>query len=262
MQRLTLLRLATAAGHGIGSIANLPVKQLERLAAKAEAADRTDGEDMVSLPESLRASCLAAVKQMDARKFEEILQRAVIALGHQGLLQQLVAPLSQAVGKSWRAGEITAAHEHFFSAGLKVFLGQLARQFATPENAPRIIIATPGGQLHELGALMANMAAAHLGWRTIYLGTSLPAAEIAGAAVQNHVQAVALSLVYPEDDPQLAKELKDLRRFLPAQIRIIVGGRAAAAYQRTLKQIGALQTAGLEDFFAQLEALRKSPGTG
>ena len=194
---------------------------------------------------------------MDVRRFEEALQRALIALGHQGLLRQVIAPLAQTIGELWRSGEVTAAHEHFLSASLKVFLGQVAKQFATPDNAPGIIVATPVGQLHELGALMVNTAAAHLGWRTIYLGTSLPAAEIAGAAAQNRVNAVALSIVYPEDDPNLPQELANLRRFLPAQIKILTGGRAAAAYGETLKRIGAIQTADLDEFCEQLDALRK-----
>lgn len=259
IERLTLLRLATVAGHGIGSIANLPLERLKVLVAKAEPGGlaQSGAGKSLSLPESFQESCLTAVKEMDARRFEEALQRALIALGHQGLLRQVVAPLSHTIGELWRAGEVTAAHEHFLSAGLKIFLGQIAKQFATPENAPGIIVATPAGQLHELGALMVNTAAAHLGWRTIYLGTSLPAAEIAGAAAQNRVNAVALSIVYPEDDPNLAQELTNLRRFLPQQIKILTGGRAAAAYRQALTRIGAIQTEDLDGFCEQLDALRK-----
>jgi DNA-binding transcriptional MerR regulator/methylmalonyl-CoA mutase cobalamin-binding subunit len=259
VERLTLLRLATMGGHSIGSIANLPLERLKALAANAGADGlaQAGAAAPVSLPESFQAAGLAAVKQMDARRFEAALQRALVALGHHGLLRQVIAPLAQTIGELWRAGEVTAAHEHFLSVNLKVFLGQAAKQFATPENAPGIIVATPAGQLHELGALMVNTAAAHLGWRTIYLGTSLPAAEIAGAAAQNRVNAVALSIVYPEDDPALPQELMNLRRFLPGPVKILVGGRAAAAYRPTLKRIGAIQTDGLDEFSKQLDALRK-----
>ena len=259
IERLTLLRLATVAGHSIGSIANLPLDRLKVLVAKAvpDGLAQPSAGKSFSLPESFQEASLNAVKQMDVRRFEESLQRALITLGHQGLLRQVVAPLAQAIGELWRAGEVTAAHEHFLSASLKVFLGQMAKQFATPDHAPGIIVATPVGQLHELGALMVNTAAAHLGWRTIYLGTSLPAAEIAGAAAQNRVNAVALSIVYPEDDPSLPQELANLRRFLPEQIKILTGGRAAAAYRETLTRIGAIQTADLDEFCAQLDVLRK-----
>jgi hypothetical protein len=43
-------------------------------------------------------------------------------------------------------------------------------------------------------------------WQASYLGASLPAAEIAGAARQRRARAVALSLVYPEDDLRLENE--------------------------------------------------------
>ncbi|MDP9097364.1 MAG: cobalamin B12-binding domain-containing protein [Verrucomicrobiota bacterium] len=57
---------------------------------------------------------------------------------------------------------------------MKVFLGNTAGQFATSSAAPFIVVATPAGQLHELGAVMINAVAAQLGWRTIYLGANPP----------------------------------------------------------------------------------------
>jgi methylmalonyl-CoA mutase cobalamin-binding subunit len=119
-------------------------------------------------------------------------------------------------------------------------------------------VATPAGQLHELGAVMINAAAAQLGWRTTYLGASLPAAEIAGAAVQANGVAVALSIVYPEDDPNLPDELLKLRRFLPTAVKILSGGRGAAAYREALSRIGALQPGDLDAFSHQLDVLRRS----
>jgi len=67
---------------------------------------------------------------------------------------------------------------------------------------------------------------------------------------------VALSLVYPQDDPQISLELNDLRRFLPADVRILAGGRASAAYREALSRIGAIQTEDLDEFSRQLELLR------
>ena len=81
-----------------------------------------------------------------------------------------------------------------------------------------LVVATPAGQIHELGALLVGAAAANLGWHVTYLGASLPAAEIAGAARQNRARAVALSLVYPEDDPRLEGELTRLRESLPPEV--------------------------------------------
>ena len=120
-------------------------------------------------------------------------------------------------------------------------------------------MATPSGQLHELGAVMVAAAATDLGWRVTYLGTSLPAAEIAGTAMYSSARAVALSIVYPADDEQLPGELEKLRRYLPAEVAIIIGGRASASYDEAIKRIGATRSGSLNEFCDQLNALRKLP---
>ncbi len=256
IERLTLLRLATASGHSIGNIATLPLAKLKSLVSEAEPEGRRARPG--SPAQSFHDACLQAVKALDDRQLGEQLQRALVALGQQGLLRQLVAPLAQRTGELWRAGVITAAHEHFLTAALKVFLGNVAGQFASSPIAPAIVIATPAGQLHELGAVIINAAAAQLGWRTTYLGASLPAAEIAGAAIQSKAVAVALSIVYPEDDPHLPHELISLKHFLPAEVKILSGGRAAAAYSEILTRIEAIQPTDLDAFSLQLDALRKA----
>jgi len=253
IERLTLLRRAVAAGHSIGNIATLTFPEL-----KALSTDDIGPHTYAHPPEqSFYQACLQAVKTLDSRQLDEHLKSALIALGHQGLLLHLVTPLTQTIGKLWRAGDLNAAHEHFLTAALKIFLGNIAGQFAVSPLAPALVIATPDGQLHELGAVMINAVAAQLGWRTTYLGASLPAAEIAGAAVQCKAVAVALSIVYPEDDPHLPRELISLRRYLPQETRIVSGGRGVAAYRETLTRIGAIQPVDLDAFSQQLESLRK-----
>ena len=257
IERLVLLRLATSAGHSIGNVARLRTDRLKQLVSEATAELSGDATKMPA--KAFHDSCLESVKSLNAKRLEENMRGALVALGHQGLLRQLVAPLAHTVGELWRAGSITAAHEHFLTASLKVFLGNTAGHFAISSVAPSIVVATPAGQLHELGALMINAAAAQLGWRTIYLGASLPAAEIAGAAVQAKALAVALSIVYPEDDPHLPNELTSLRRFLPTEISILSGGRGAPAYKEALARIGALQPGDLDALSQQLDHLRRSP---
>lgn len=155
-------------------------------------------------------------------------------LGAQGLLRQVVAPLAQIIGDLWSDGTITAAHKHFATAAIRVFLGLAARPFAGTNGDPVIIVATPAGQIHELGALIVGAAAANLGWRVTYLGAGLPAAEIAGAARQKQARVVALSMVYPGDDPQMESELTWLHEALPRGVKLIVGGRAIPSYQDVL----------------------------
>ena len=263
IERLRLLRRLSDAGHGIGYVAKLPTERLKALAEDVGDAAAAPESESASIPGDAGAfleQAMEAVRKLDARALSQVLNQAELALGGQGVLQRLIAPLAQTIGQSWREGVITPAHEHFATAVLRVFLSHAAKPFAahTP-SSPVLLVVTPAGQLHELGALLAGASAANLGWQVVYLGASLAAADIAGAARQNRAKAVALSLVYPEDDPHLPAELRRLREFLP-DTPVIVGGRAAAAYGAALNEISAVQVTSLEEFGSFLDTVRRPAG--
>jgi DNA-binding transcriptional MerR regulator/methylmalonyl-CoA mutase cobalamin-binding subunit len=262
IERLSLLRDITQNGHSIGHVAKLPMEKLRELSQESRGTNGHASRAGTAPPNAptFLDECVAAVKSLDARVLNESLKRAATELGAQGLLQRVIAPLAQTLGELWRDGTITAAHEHFATAVIRIFLGHAARPFAGTDSAPVIVVATPTGQIHELGALLVGAAAANLGWHVTYLGASLPAAEIAGAARQNRARAVALSLVYPEDDPRLEAELTRLRELLPAEVVLLVGGRAMPAYLGLLGKIGARQLTDLPQLGAALDELRKPAG--
>ena len=172
------------------------------------------------------------------------------------MLLRFIAPLAQALGEQWRTGRITAAHEHFATGVIRAFLNRAAKPYATVQDSPVLVVATPAGQLHELGVLLVAASAANLGWRVINLGAGLGAAEIAGAAGQHQARAVALSIVYPADDRNLPGELVHLRELLP-NTALVVGGRAMPAYRETLNRLGALQTLDLAELGTILDGLRE-----
>lgn len=255
IERLTLLRDAVQAGHTIGSIAARSLEELRQLAPKKEPL-ALPAQTTVADADGLLAECLQAVRQLDSQTLERSLTRGSLLLGGQGLLHRVISPLVHQIGELWREGSITAAHEHFATAVIKVFLGHAASTFSAVGGAPVLIVTTPVGQLHELGALLAAATAANLGWKIVYLGPCLPAAEIAGAAIQGGARAIALSIVYPEDDPQLGGELLRLRELVPAEIPLLVGGRAMSGYREELQKIGALQITDLNRLCSTLEILR------
>jgi cobalamin-dependent methionine synthase I len=130
-----------------------------------------------------------------------------------------------------------------------------------PANAPSIVVATPAGQLHEVGALVVSVGAALEGWRPVYLGPDLPADEIAGAVQQSNARAVALSLVFPADDPKLPAELVRLRRLLADEVPLLIGGRAAEAYGHAIDSVQAFRMTDIGTFRRQLDSLRSGNPT-
>ncbi len=259
IERLNLLRDLTQAGHSIGQVAQLPTDKLGKLMAASPNLHARAPRAAAEAPKSISfvEECVAAIQSLDAHALDDALKRGTTALGALGLLQRVVAPLTQTIGDLWREGTLTAAHEHFASAAIRIFLGNLAKPFGAMDDAPVLVVATPAGQVHELGALLVGATAANLGWQVTYLGASLPAAEIAGAAQQRRARAVALSLVYPEDDPRLGGELTLLRDSLAAEVKLLAGGRAMPAYRDALETVGALPIENLAQLGATLDDLRK-----
>lgn len=258
IDRLALLRRATEAGHSIGTIAALPSEQIREVLAADRRAQPASSAQPPTADWVTRA--METVRRLDEAALEDVLQAGAVELGHQGLLCQLISPLAIALGEHWQRGELTAAHEHFASAHLKRFLNRVTLPFAWREDAPRLVVATPAGQLHELGAVMAASAATNAGWNVTYLGPNLPAAEIAGAARQRQARAVALSVVYPADCGRLPEELRHLRRALPPDVAMLVGGRAAGGYAPCLRELGVVLVHNVPGLCVELDRLRQPAG--
>lgn len=266
VERLQLLHRLTEAGHNIGSVARLSMEDLKLLLQreapihrKAELSGGARNERERS--QDLVEEALGRIKDFDEEALDQILSKATLRYGHQGLLQKVVVPLTQRIGEEWEAGELKVAHEHFASSVIQTFLVTSAKPFAVAESAPRLLVGTPSGQLHELGAVLVAAAAANTGWKVTYLGPGLPASEIAGAALQNQARAVALSLVYPAGDPHVSQELERLRQFLPKEISILVGGRAADSYRGTVERIGGVLATDLDAVYDILTRLaEEGPG--
>ena len=123
-------------------------------------------------------------------------------------------------------------------------------------SAPTLVVTTPVGQWHEIGALMVASTAAAGGWRVTYLGTNLPAEEIAAAVQHQAAKAVALSIVYPADDPRIREELINLRRYLGHEVNLVVGGRGSVGYKEVLDDIGAVYLCDMTGLREHMECLR------
>lgn len=237
--RLRLLARAVEAGRNIASVASLGSEALVRLVRDEEASVLARQTPYALAAQPHLAEALGAVESLDGIALEHALRQATLRLSMDELLDGVVAPLVRTTGDRWHAGTLTPAHEHLATSAVRRLLGWLCDQYAPAPSAPSLLVTTPAGQWHELGAALAAATAASMGWRVVYLGSNLPAAVIADAAVRCGARAVALSVVFPEDDPLLDGELRALRAALADAVPIVVGGAAAAAYRPALDAIGA-----------------------
>lgn len=256
VQRLVLLRQAVGLGHRISEVANLPMEELHALVGR-DTVPGVEASPRIPLTESrLVEGAMAAALAMDSHAFLQALLQATRTQTVPALFEDFVDPLMREIGLRWRDGRMRVIHEHFASAHLRTFLGDLMTSSSAAPSGPVMIVTTPFGQNHELGALMVAVTAMRSGWEAVYVGPSLPAEEIAHAVEMRSAKAVSLSLCYPSDDPRIEGQLTKLRNLIPRNVPIYVGGSAAGGYETTLSGTGARRPANLREFSREIDAMR------
>ncbi len=239
VHRLSLLHRVVDEGRSISQVAHLSSEELERLA-------REDQEERAGPPTlepvvaasvgSILSQGRRAVAEMDPGELERILTRGAMALPIPSLVEDVLLPLLEGIGVSWRKGEFGPAHEHLASGVIRRFLEWLLGTVGAVKGAPVLLSGTPAGEKHEFGALLSAVTAGAEGWKAVFMGPDLPAPEIAAAALRLEAEIVALSVVDPSVKGGLAGEIRELRNRLPADVRLVVGG--PAILMEDLRRIG------------------------
>ncbi len=90
---------------------------------------------------------------------------------------EVVIPLMQEIGLLWQAGTITPAQEHFISFLIKqkLLLNTEKLQILEPTRTDKVfVLYLPENEIHELGLMYLNYEILLNGYKTIYLGESVP----------------------------------------------------------------------------------------
>jgi DNA-binding transcriptional MerR regulator len=214
VRRLRLLRRAVDAGHPIGSLAHLSDAQLDAL---------LEGVEPVRTPP--RDEILAALERLDARATERMLSVHFAALGPRAFAFDVAAPLLAEIGRRWERGRLRIATEHLASAILRSILGSAVRATDGVARGRPVLFATPSGERHELGLLVAALVAAANGTHAVYLGPDLPDDEIAHAVGALDAGAVALGITMPRPHG-VQRYVSGVRRHLGGEVELWVGGGA------------------------------------
>jgi MerR family transcriptional regulator, light-induced transcriptional regulator len=260
--RLKLLNQATNNGHSISQIAQFSLDDLKDL-LKNESGESTQPfisiatstSDRVFLAEDYIEKCYVAVLAFDAKALESHFENAIVELGTEAFIEYLLTPLLTQIGERWKTGELRPVHEHMTSAVIRSLTYILRNNNPCSAIAPRMIVSTPIGQLHELGALLAAIMAELKGWQVTYLGANLPAEEIAAGVKYTHACALTISISFATDDHIVPKELRRLKKLIGNDVALIVGGRAAGHYEAVLNEVGVVNIQSYQHFKEILDEL-------
>lgn len=255
IEKLRLLKTLVASGRRISDVARLSASELMEI-AREDAAETVRATAPVSRGGEYLDEALDALERFDTTRLQRALSEAAIVYSSPELRRRMIVPLLQAIGERWQEGSLRIAHEHLASAIVRTFMAGLMNKSSALPSAPRLIITTPSGQRHELGAMLVAGVAEEYGWDVVYLGPDLPAEEIAAAARQIQPKAVALSIVYRNGDLHVQEELRKLSEYLQSEVPVFVGGRAVGHLRSFFDELGIHTVEDLSDFPEQLQALQ------
>lgn len=212
---LQAVALRVGNGERIGAILrglHVPAERLPRPAQPVGAGLAPE------VQRALSALCLA-----DYSTLKQQLEGARQGLSLLAFIEQLVAPLTMAVGQAWAHGDLPVHAEHLYSGLITAFLDREIAACATC-GPPRYLLVTPTGEAHGLGQLMVHAVLAERRIECVRLAPDLPNSEIAAAAQALGVGHVALSASSYMGPRLLQALVEDLRQRLSTSISLVVGG--------------------------------------
>jgi methanogenic corrinoid protein MtbC1 len=167
---------------------------------------------------------LGLLLAFDTAAAQEAFDRLLGGRSLDGALRDVVLPVLREVGERWARGEITVAQEHFATELITGRLRGLAREWDRGLG-PRVVLACPAGERHDIGLLCCGLALDRRGWRVIYLGPDTPADALASAVAALDPSLVVIGAAQPGPLWAAAAALSGLAD----RVAVAVGGAGASA---------------------------------
>jgi methanogenic corrinoid protein MtbC1 len=174
---------------------------------------------------------------------------------------EVVAALFRKVGEYVLAGKMSIAQEHTLSALTKFFISRRIGQHYLQDKKSKlkITLATPLGEAHSIGLMLASLLMAEHQVNFIYLGENLPEESIAEAAkaTESDIILLAVSPAYSKQSRSINEVATRLRSHLPSKMQIWIGGAVDQVHMNTIRDAGVTTfncLATLDSKLAQLVA--------
>lgn len=162
-----------------------------------------------------------------AHRVTELRQQLMQSLHRQGLehfISDIIAPMNTEVGEAWMRGDLEVYEEHLYTEVAQGLLRTTINGLPPGSQAPRVLLTSLPGELHQMGLLMAEAIFTLNDAGCISLGTQTPARDIVMAAESHSADIVALSFSASFPAAQVAEALGALRSQLPERVELWAGG--------------------------------------
>lgn len=123
---------------------------------------------------------IIAMTEMDEDRFEKFLSANILRSGFEKTFLEILHPFMVKVGVLWLTNSINPAQEHFISnlVRQKLIAAIDGTVISANQETAKCLLYLPENELHEINLLFANLILKKNGFKTIYLGQSVPYSDI------------------------------------------------------------------------------------
>ena len=225
---VTLLRYLKAAVEKGESIGELVTQGREALLGHAKTNALTS--EVGSAPyEGFIGELITALNPLDRETFERRLNGAVAVIPFEEALHKILLPLQERVGHLWHDGRLGVGVEHYVTKQVQQKIFAAMNQLPMTEYGPKIVVACPSGEQHEIAAQAVAYLCSARGCRVSYLGPNTPLAELAAFCQLGTPKLILLSLTSVPTPDDALDFVREVRKLLMAHAPVAVGGIAGRA---------------------------------
>lgn len=169
LQKLLNISTLNSFGYKISNIAKMPQEKVPQL-VRDVLANKSMANHVIS-------SFKLAMMNFDNVLFLNTYNSLLRENSFRDIFYKYFLPLLREVGDLWQTGTITPAHEHFISFLVKqkiIANIEMVQNKETSKTDRTFVLYLPLNEIHELGLMFINYQLLLNGYRTVYLGESVP----------------------------------------------------------------------------------------
>lgn len=169
LQKLLNITLLHNHGYKISRISKLPKERIPEIVNE------------IITEKSFKSHAISAFKMammnFDQNLFVKTYDNLLSEKSFREVFFGVFMPMIQEIGYLWQTNTISIAHEHFLSYLIKqkLLVNTEKLQMQEPTKHDRVfVLYLPDNEIHELGIMYLNYEIQFNGYKTIYLGESVP----------------------------------------------------------------------------------------
>lgn len=156
------------------------------------------------------------------------------------IFNEVFIPLLNELGLLWQTHTISPAHEHFIANLIKqkIYIHTEQLQLKEPTQKDKVfVLFLPENEIHELGLLYLNYQLALRGYKTVYLGQTMPVENLVDLLkYYSNIRFVSYFTVAPTKDDldEYFKSFSEVLEMAPDSKLFVLGYQIQTVSEKTL----------------------------